>query len=190
MKSISQNIPEQLIYETYNGKIIHYKGYKDVLKGTKKIEETIGSSYIQSLIISRLFLLIGKYIRVDFEILTSEVGLKIGKNSMRAADIAIYEKSQLQNIKDFNKLLDIAPKYVIEIDIKAAKEDIDDTTSYYHHKTDQLLEFGVETVVWIFTNSKKIMIAQKGKKNWETTSWDETFHTIENIAVNIAELTK
>ncbi len=190
MKSLSQNIPEQLTYEIYNGKQIHYKGYKDVLKGAKQIDEIMGSSYIQSLIISRLFLLIGKLISDNFEILTSEVGLKIGKNSMRAADIAIYEKSKLKKVKDLNKLLEIPPKYVIEIDIKAAKEDIEDSAGYYHQKTDQLLDFGVETVIWIFTNSKKIMIAQKGKKNWETTSWAETFYTIENIALNVEELTR
>lgn len=188
MKSTSQNIPTYLVYEIYKGKPIHYKGYKDVLKGTKHFEEIMGSSYIQSLIITRLIILLGSKISPDFEILTSELGIKLGKNSRRAADIAILEKSKAKAIKDVNKYLEISPKYVIEVDIKASKDDIEDSTSYYYNKTDQLLDFGVECVIWIFTQSKKIMIAQKGKKNWEITDWSETFHAIENIDINLEQL--
>lgn len=188
MKSTSQNIPTYLVYEIYKGKPIHYKGYKDVLKGTKHFEEIMGSSYIQSLIITRLIILLGSKISPDFEILTSELGIKLGKNSRRAADIAILEKSKAKAIKDVNKYLEISPKYVTEVDIKASKDDIEDSTSYYYNKTDQLLDFGVECVIWIFTQSKKIMIAQKGKKNWEITDWSETFHAIENLDINLEQL--
>lgn len=190
MKSKSQKIPEYLVYEIYNGKPIHYKGYKDVLKGKKHFEEIMGSSYIQSLIISRLIILLGSKISPKFEILTSELGLKFGQNSRRAADIAIIEKSQTKKIEDVNKYLEIPPKYVIEVDIKASNDDIEDSTSYYHNKTDELLEFGVECVIWIFTKTEKIMIAKKGKKDWATTSWKDSFNVIEGIEVNLGNLIK
>lgn len=190
MKTKSQNIPEHLVYEVYNGKPIHYKGYKQVLNGTKQFEEIMGSSYLQSLIISNLFFLLKSKLSADFVTLTSEVGLKFDKYSRRAADIAIFEKTQLSKVKDPNKYLEIPPKYVVEVDIKASSDDIEDTTSYYHKKTDELLEFGVEVVVWIFTESQKVMIAKKDSNDWKIMKWDKTFSDIENISVNIKDLTK
>lgn len=54
MQNAVQNIPENLIYEMVDGVPIYYKGYKDYLNGTTEIEELMGSSYLQSLIISKL----------------------------------------------------------------------------------------------------------------------------------------
>ncbi len=188
MKPTSQKIPDYLVYEIYNGKPIHYKGYRDVLKGTKTFEEIMGSSFIQSLIITELIIFLGSRISADFQLLSSEVGIKFEKNSRRAADIAIYESARLEEVEDENKILSIAPKYVIEVDIKASQEDIDDSTSYYHNKTDELLDFGVEYVFWIFTKTKKIMCAQKGIKNWMIGSWSDTLLEVEGIKINLEEI--
>jgi len=190
MKSKSQSIPKHLVYEVYKGNPIHYRGYKDVLKGTKQFEEIMGSSYIQALIISNLFYLLKRDLGEKFVTLTSEVGLKFGKNSWRAADIAIFEKETLKNLKNPNKYIEFPPKYVIEVDIKASIDDIKDATSYYHKKTDQLLDFGVELVVWIFTESQKVMVAQKDSSNWKIFKWDNIFDDIEKISVNISDLAK
>jgi len=46
--------------------------------------------------------------------LTSELVLRIGKNSRRAADLAICEKSKITATKEKHKYLDFPPKYVIE----------------------------------------------------------------------------
>jgi Uma2 family endonuclease len=188
MKSKSQIIPEYLIYEVYNGKPIHYRNYREVMNGKKQFDQIMGSSYIQSLIISNLFFLLKSNLSSDFVPLTSEVGLTIDKKSRRAADIAIFEKSQLKNLKDPNKYLKIPPKYVVEVDIKASSDDIEDATSYYHKKTDELLDFGVEVVVWIFTESQKIMIASKESSDWKITNWDTEFSVIEGIPVNLKEI--
>lgn len=39
-----QAVPEYLIYEIMDGKPIHYKGYREVLAGTKTVGEIMGSS--------------------------------------------------------------------------------------------------------------------------------------------------
>ena len=59
--------------------------------------------------------------------------------------------------------------------------------SYFHQKTDELLNFGVSKVVWIFTESKKVMTAEKGKK-WETSNWEEDFNILDGVNVNIEQL--
>lgn len=190
MKSTSEIIPKQLIYEVYKGRPIHYRGYRDVMLGQKQAEQIMGSSYIQSLIISNLFFLLKSKLSADFVTLTSEVGLNIGKQSRRAADIAIFEKSQLKNIEAPHKYLNVPPKYVVEVDIKASNDDIEDATSYYHKKTDELLDFGVAMVIWIFTASQKVMIAQKGSEDWTITSWDISFSSIENIPIRLQDIVK
>lgn len=188
MKTKSKIIPDHLVYEVYQGKPIHYRQYKSVVSGKKSFDQIMGSSYIQSLIISNLFFLLKSKLSSDFIPLTSEVGLNIDKKSRRAADIAIFEKASLKDLKHPNKYLDIPPKYVVEVDIKASNDDIEDATSYYHKKTDELLDFGVETVVWIFTESQKIMIAQQGSSDWKIINWDTSFSAIEGIRVHLKEL--
>ena len=79
------------------------------------------------------------------------------------------------------------PKVVIEVDTKASIKDLKEPTTYFHTKTDQLLDFGVEKVIWIFTDSQKIMIAGQ-HKNWEIQSWDLDLEVLEGIVVNVGGL--
>ena len=68
-------IPEYLIYEIMDGKPIHYKGYREVLAGTKKFSEIIGSSTLQSVIIAYLQRLLFRELSEDqYTILSSETG--------------------------------------------------------------------------------------------------------------------
>ncbi len=164
MKSAVQKIPENLIYEMVNGIPVYYEGYQEYLSGNKKLEELMGSSLLQSLIISRLMYLLQRAFGDRYEILSNEIGIQFGKNSWRAADIAIIKTSILENIKSKEKYLTIPPEIVIEIDTKAELKEIKNPLSYYHEKTDELLNFGVKKVIWIFTETEKVMVAQKNKK--------------------------
>ncbi len=64
----------------------------------------------------------------------------------------------------------IAPKIVIGVDLKADTDDFDTPINYFHEKTHELLDFGVETVYWATTKSKKVMIATHGNA-WITYDW-------------------
>lgn len=187
MKDIPQSIPTTLIYEVVDGKPIYYKGYKDYLQGKKQLEEIRISSYIQSLIITKLVYLLISKLDAQYQVLTSEVGLQFKEKRKRAADIAIFEKSKLKTVKDKNKYLKIAPKIIIEIDTKAELEEVKDAYSYFHIKTDELLNNGIEKVIWIFTDSKKVMLAEAGK-NWQIVDWDRAIEVMEGIIVNIDQM--
>jgi predicted transcriptional regulator len=50
----AQAIPKSLIYEISKGKPIHYKNYKQVLRSECSIDEILGCSTLQSLIIAAL----------------------------------------------------------------------------------------------------------------------------------------
>ena len=165
------------------------KGYREFLLGENKSGEPMGSSLLQSMIITRLVILLYKHLEQDYYILTNELGLQFSKGNWRAADIAIYKKNQIEPDKITNKYTKIPPKIVIEIDTKAEIEEVKDTFTYYNLKTDQLLEFGVEKVIWIFTDSQKVMLATKDK-NWELLSWDKQINVLEDLQINLEEIAK
>ena len=79
----------------------------------------MGSSFLQSLIISRLIRFLLTCLPEVYEVLTNELGLQFSKKHWRAADIAIYQKERLRNIPLQNTYLEIPPKIVFEIDTKA-----------------------------------------------------------------------
>ncbi len=44
-------------------------------------------------------------------------------------------------------------------------------------------------VIWVFTSSKKIMVASSGEK-WVITDWSESVSVIENITINLEKMVK
>ena len=113
--SKKKRIPKELIYEEMDGKPIYYAGYQEVINNNKTLDDITGSSYIQSVIIKRLF----KYLLINveedgFEVLSSELGLHLKKGSNLAADIAIYRIEQLEGVELTNKYISIPPEVVVE----------------------------------------------------------------------------
>jgi hypothetical protein len=43
---------------------------------------------------------------------------------------------------------------------------------YIFKKTQKLLDFGVEKVIWIITNAKKVTVST-AQSNWETMDWSK-----------------
>jgi Uma2 family endonuclease len=183
----TKKIPEYLIYEMDDGKPIYYRGYREHLQGQRELEEIMSSSYLQSFLVSELIQLLGKKLSGDYRILTNELGLQFKKKSWRAADIAIYKKADLKNHPLDNKYLPIPPKIVIEVDTKASFENFNTPMDYYTKKTDALLNFGVEKVIWIFTDAKKVMTATKNTQ-WVIDDWKVDVAVMENLNVNIEKL--
>ncbi|MEL7121831.1 MAG: Uma2 family endonuclease [Bacteroidota bacterium] len=186
MKGSTQPIPEHLIYEMVDGVPIYYKGYKEYLREGKKNEAVMGSSVLQSAIIMELAFLLKAYFGKKNHILINDLGLKFKKNSWRAADLAIVEKDRLGSKVMEDKYLDIPPKFVIEIDTKADLESINDTFGYYHKKTNELLDFGVERVIWIFTEQKSVMLADR-EEPWQIIDWQKSFF-IEDLEIKLDQL--
>ncbi len=83
-----------------------------------------------------------------------------------------------------NKLIPVAPKAVIEVDTKADLSRYGSIEEYSYEKTQDLLNSGIERVIWIFTKTKKVMIAERNKK-WIVQNWNEDFEVMEGIKLNI-----
>lgn len=185
MSAAVEHIPEILVYEMVNGTPIYYKGYKEYLSGNLQIEELMGSSKLQSLIIAELIYILRSFLGDDYLVFTNELGLQFSTKSWRAADIAVIKLDLVENLD--NKYLAAPPELVIEIDTKAELNDISNPLGYYQEKTDELLNFGVEKVVWIFTDTGKIMVAEKNIK-WMISNWSEDLEMLEGLVLNLEEI--
>jgi Uma2 family endonuclease len=188
-KAKNIKVPSKLVYEEMNGKALPYKGYLDVLSGKKKIEEIMGSSSLQSIIVYLLNGFIFNHInRKKYIAGTNEAGLHIGVGNNLANDIAIFERTNtILNDKYFEN----APKVVIEIDIKIDLSETEWTNEwdYVIEKSTKMLEFGVEKIIWITTKSKKIFVSSFSER-WYMVDFDEDIPLLDDCILNIAKLLK
>jgi Uma2 family endonuclease len=183
-------IPTALIYEIMDGKPIYYRGYKEVLSKEKSIEEIIGSGLIQSLIASILngFLSGNISIKKGYYLLTNESGLHFDRKNNLSADVALVRRDLVKDIWSV-KYLDVAPTLVIEIDTKADIENFGSEQDYFFIKTQKMLDFGVEKVVWIMVQSRKMLVATSVLP-WTIVNWDTDIALIENVSMNLNSLLK
>ncbi|MEO1655774.1 MAG: Uma2 family endonuclease, partial [Bacteroidota bacterium] len=104
----------------------------------------MGSSSLQFVIINYFIRLFARELDEDqYYIAASEAGVHIDHQSNLANDIAIYESSVLTPDKINEHYASVAPKIVIEVDIKADLSELQDY-DYVPFKTKKLLDFGTE----------------------------------------------
>lgn len=182
-------IPKSLIYEMVDGEPIYYRGYKDVLNKKKTLEQIMGTSALQSLLVMLILDVLKDKLGDNYLRLPAELGLKFAHKSWRNLDIAIYDKRNVTDKSAFliSKHIEIVPEIVIEIDTKAELTEPADFDSYFQKKTDQLLEAGVQRVIWIFTATKKHLVAVKDHK-WEIDNWTADVVVMDGVVINIAQL--
>ena len=182
-----RKIPAHLVYEELNGQALPYRGYLEVLSGKKRLEEIMGSSSLQAVLISIIYWFVNNNInRKKYLVASNESGLHISSGSNLANDIAIFEKGKI-TLTD--KYFDVAPKIVIEVDIKVALEETGLTNDfdYVLNKSQKMLDFGVEKVIWITTHTKKIFVITPNAP-WYLVNFEENIPLMEDCTLNLAQL--
>jgi Uma2 family endonuclease len=183
-------VPADLIYEWLDGKPIYYQGFKKVIAGKLKREDIMGSSRIQAFFISLIVERLLPALLKTHKIFYSEMGVHIAVGDNLSTDIAIYRRSDLSAewvMQD--TYADTPPLIVIEVDTKAAPEAIADFNTYFTVKMEKYLAFGVQQVVWVFTKTKKIWIANNDGTPWLIADWDFELTVLEQ-SFNINTLIK
>ncbi len=174
-----------LTYEVVDGKPIYYRGYRDVLTGKKTPEEVMGASFLHG----RLVILLGSFLRErlkgKYVVSGGELGYFVEKG-WRNLDVAVFRYEDVKDKLRSKSYIDVAPVLVIEVDTHG---DVENEMAYITDKIEALLRSGVEKVVWIFTDSEKILIAERGK-DWVITGWDKDIGLIEGVKLNVENLLK
>lgn len=184
----TRSIPPALIYEMWQGKPVYYRGYREVLAGNKTIEEVMSCSDLQGVLVYLLGLYIGNNVnRKKYLISSNESGVHLALNDNLGNDIAIFDKEKVGKLK--GKYFDVAPKIVIEVDIKADLSDFPTKADeYIMRKSQKLLDFGVEKVLWIITSAKKVYVIDRNDPTWYVVNWSENIAVLDDCVLNIKQL--
>jgi hypothetical protein len=177
-----RKVPNYLVWETLDGQPLYRRGYKDVMRKTKTLEEIMGTSSYQSIINSYLLGILFTQLDLQkYDILTNEIGVHFKKNDNASNDIAIFK--HLESTQITKKYTDFAAKIVIEIDIDIDPDSMPDL-EYLDKKTQKMLDFGVEKVIWVLTNIKKVMVATPNSP-WFTIDWSSDIEIMDGLYFNI-----
>ena len=180
-------MPDILVYEELNGHQLYRKGYKKFLNHTKTIEEIMGCSSLQAAIVSVLLSYLYRQIEDEgYEIMTNEAGLHVSLGNNLSSDIIVYKREDFLKYRLDSHYFDTAPKIVIEVDVKIEVEDMG-ATEYWTKKTETLLNFGVEKVIWFFSEDKKMIIAEQNK-DLLIQDWTNDFDLMPNHTINIEQM--
>lgn len=108
-------------------------------------------------------------------------------SSYLAADIALFDKQKGKSGIESEHYLSLPPAIVIEVDLKADVSDFASPLDYYTVKTNKLLSFGVEQVIWISTQSRTVMTAESGQ-SLKMATWEAPIHLIPGVDLYLNEL--
>lgn len=182
-------VPAYLVKESFDGVPLYYKGYEDVLSGKKTLEEIMSAGGIHSTIVFYLSWLLGDKINSDlYWCMTGEVGAKFNKK-YPSMDLAIFDRKFLTDEMILSRHLPpVPPKIDIEVDVNITNPNMNEEETI-QFRTQRMLNGGVEKVIWIFTLTQKIMVAEQGK-NWIIMDWNQDVEIINGITFNIPKYFK
>ncbi|MCU0444060.1 MAG: Uma2 family endonuclease [Microscillaceae bacterium] len=178
-------ISKALIFEVLDGKPLYRKDYQAVSKGTKILEDIMGSSLWQSILISLISEFLMRNLDKSYMVLGNELGVHLNKNNNLSADIAIFKRADLKNKSLLQQYATIAPEVVIEVDIKIEENQIKGM-DYFQVKTQKLLDFGVKKVLWFTSAQQKVMEASPNQ-TWTIDNWDKTIEVL-GVQFSLAQL--
>ncbi len=182
-------VPSYLVKEILDDMPVFYKGYKAVLRKEKTIEDIMGVSGLQIFVVRYLFRLLDRNLDDNlFYVFTGEGELHLSKGTNLSGDVLVFDKQVLTPDLIDTHYLNIPPLIDIEIDVE-----IDNTTfsdfNYIQRKTDNLLKFGTQKVIWILTKTQKIIVAEPNK-DWLMIDWQKDVEITNGITFNVPQYLK
>lgn len=171
-------IPAYLIYEMLDGIPVYYRGYKDVLNKTKTLEEIMAYGELQAILLTFIREYLAKLLGKEYFIIQGETGVHMEHLSNPSLDLCVFLRSDISYKEAQNKYFSKVPILVVEVDTKADVTTFETSKgNYYIAKTKRLLEFGVESVIWVFTEDQKITVARPNQP-WLTVDWKDTIEVM------------
>ncbi|MEI7583611.1 Uma2 family endonuclease [Runella sp.] len=174
--------PEYLIKEVLDGKPVYYKGYRTVMFGGKKVEDIMGVSSLQILIINYIQRILLKFLEEDlYFVFSGEPGLHLEHHTNLSGDLIVYKAEQLTK---FDKhYFQSPPLLQIEVDVEIDNTNFTDN-EYLTKKTQKLLDFGVQRVIWVLTPTQTVIVAEPDQ-DWRIINWNKDILLQDDIMMNI-----
>ena len=181
-----QAIPEEFVREVLDGVRFYYPGFRQALKNKQTAEDIMADSLFQAILKN----LIGDFLkkklnRKNWMVLAGETGSHINIKNNLGLDVVVFEKAAALNQKNWLEYSNFPPFLVIEIDVNVELPDVqsDLFQEYVVPKINRLFAFGTQKVVWVFTKSKKVFIADGQSQRIE--DWGNPIEILDGIFFNI-----
>lgn len=181
----NKKIPDWLICDTINGIDYYYKGYKQAGFKNGKINEPMGASHFQGIIISYIVFLLESFLDGrQYHVSTNEAGIHLEKGNNLSGDIVIFKAADSMSF-NLEKYAPQAPLIAIEVDTQIETNEFDES-HYVYEKTRKLLAWGTEKVIWVFSKTETVLIAQPNQ-DWLVRDWKNDVEIMDGISFNIVK---
>lgn len=175
---------DPLLFEVLDGRPLYYRDYEDVLAGKKTSEEITRSGTLQWILASYFIEIMIRFLDEKKYRFAPKPSVHLDHFNILSHDVAIYEKSVLTPDKINVHYVNVPAKIAVEIDVKADISKIEDF-NYVNKKTRKLLDFGTDKVIWVFTDTQQIMIAEQAADAWLTMDWNRELELLDGQNFNI-----
>jgi Uma2 family endonuclease len=183
------DIPTQLVKEIIDEKPYYYKGYQKVLLGESTLESIMGSSELQSTLVS----ILNNYLwaqldRKVYKITSGEPGFHLSPRSNFSNDLAIYRRADLAKERNVKEYFQVAPLVAIEVDIKI--ESGEDDFTYMLKKSTRMIEAGTSSVVWILTQLYSLVVYSRdvdGTVQPRVISWSKSHQILPGVSIQLTQ---
>lgn len=118
-----------------------------------------------------------------FVVFTNEAGVHVDLGNNFSCNIAIYKKGTFEITTHY---FNTVPKIVIKVDTKADTTNTTDLT-YITEKIQTLFDFGVERVLWVPSQQRRVFVAAPGQ-DWLLIDWANNASVMENITLSVKQL--
>jgi len=184
VQSNKKQIPSDCIYEMDAGKPIYYKGVQAYLEGKKQNEKTMPDSKFQSWLKGKIYLVLSLLVdEIKYVLTVGELGLSIEKHTWRAVDVTIFDRKIFKLENTYSKE---PPIIALEIDIKGEFKTSKARQKDHQKKIKQLLDFGVQKIIWVYTDTQKVKVITK--ENTTTFDWTTPVEVLDGHHLNISDL--
>lgn len=85
------------------------------------------------------------------------------------------------------KYANVPPRIVFEVDTKASLKNFEAQNDYFYKKNQKLLDFGVEKVIWVVSDVRKILVASQTGP-WLIVNWHDNVDVFDGFYFNLIEL--
>jgi len=156
----------------------------------------MGSSILQAVLVALLTVFLhrelerrapGRYL-----VASNEVGFKISKTTWRNLDVAVFAREALLAGGLTDKMAEVPPLLVIEVDTKADLSRYEGQMEWYiREKVDDLLAAGVQQVLWYTTRDRRVLEARPGQPGqaWLLDHWERAVPlVVEGLTLHLPTL--
>ena len=177
----------RLVRETLDGRPLYYAGYREVLAGRQTLEGIRGASSLRWVVASYVLqTMIRQLDGQRYWFATNEAGVHLDHRNNLAHDVAIYEKASLPPDQINTRYVRVPAKVVVEIDVRIDLQNPADA-NYVNRKIRKLLDFGTARVIWVFTDSRQVLLAERGADAWLTMDWHRNLELLDGQRFNIGQ---